>query len=91
MNKILIESQEGGLYSTPPALSMISVLSSAASQSIQNVQTLQRFLSPLYHWEVSNVLGTGTYVYIILVKVASTAVVSKFLYAYLFMCNDDAD
>ena len=48
MNKILIESQEGVLFSTPPMLGVISMLSSTASQSIQNVQTLQRFSSPLY-------------------------------------------
>ena len=48
MNKILIESQEGVLYSTPPVLGVLFMLSSTASQSIQNVQTLQQFSSPLY-------------------------------------------
>ena len=48
MNKILIESQEGVLYSTPPVLSLIFMLSSAALQSIQDFQTLQWFSSPLY-------------------------------------------
>ena len=48
MNKTLLESQEGVLYFTSLALSMISAISSVASHSVQNPQTLQRFLSPLY-------------------------------------------
>ena len=48
MNKTVLESQEGVLYFTSPALSMISAISSVASHSVQNPQTLQRFLSPLY-------------------------------------------
>ena len=48
MDKTLLESQEGVLYFTPPALSEISTLSSAALQLVQNPQTLQLFLSPLY-------------------------------------------
>ena len=49
MNITLLESQEGVLYFTSLALSMISAISSVASHSVQNPQTLQRFLSPLYH------------------------------------------
>ena len=49
MNKTLLESQEGVLYFTSLALSMISAISSVASHSVQNPQTLQRFLSPLYN------------------------------------------
>ena len=48
MNKTLLESQEGVLYFTSLALSMISTISSVASHSVQNPQTLQRFLNPLY-------------------------------------------
>ena len=48
MNKTLLESQEGVLYFTSLALSMISAISSVALHSVQNPQTLQRFLSPLY-------------------------------------------
>ena len=48
MNKTLLESQEGVPYFTSPALSMISAISSVALHSVQNPQTLQRFLSPLY-------------------------------------------
>ena len=48
MNKTLLESQDGVLYFTSLALSMISTISSVASHSVQNPQTLQRFLSPLY-------------------------------------------
>ena len=48
MNKTLLESQEGVRYFTSLALSMISTISSVASHSVQNPQTLQRFLSPLY-------------------------------------------
>ena len=50
MNKTLLERQEGVLYFTSLALSMISTISSVASHSVQNPQTLQRFLSPLYNW-----------------------------------------
>ena len=62
MNKTLIESQEGVLYSTPPVPSVISMLSSAALQSIQNFQTLQRFLSPLYVNRFSVQAPPGTYI-----------------------------
>ena len=48
MNKTLLESQEGVLYFTSLALSMISTISTIASHSVQNPQTLQWFLSPLY-------------------------------------------
>ena len=48
MNKVLLESHEGVLYSIPPTLSEISTLSSVALQPVPNPQTLQRFLSPLY-------------------------------------------
>ena len=58
MNKALLESQEGVLYFITLALSDIFTLSSAASQSAHNSQTLQGFLSPLYlkelEYEVSS-------------------------------------
>ena len=47
MNKTLLESQGGVLYFTSLVLSMVSAISSVASHSVQNPQTLQRFLSPL--------------------------------------------
>src|SRR6267154_452642 len=43
-----LESQDQLLYLTPPTLSIILTSSSATSQPLQNCQTLQRFLSPLY-------------------------------------------
>src|SRR6267154_953161 len=43
-----LESQDQLLYLTPPTLSIILTLSGATSQPLQNCQTLQRFLSPLY-------------------------------------------
>ena len=48
MNKILLESQEGVHYFTSLTLSIISTISSIASHLVQNPQTLQQFLSPLY-------------------------------------------
>ena len=53
MNKTLLESQEGVLYYTSLALSMISAISSVALHLVQNPQTLQRFLSPLYNTTIS--------------------------------------
>ena len=53
MNKTLLESQEVVLYFTSLVLSMIFAISSVASHSVQNPQTLQRFLSPLYKREAS--------------------------------------
>ena len=47
MNKKMLESQEGVLYFITLVLSDISMLSSGASQSAHNAQTLQGFLSPL--------------------------------------------
>src|SRR6201996_853305 len=49
MNKPLLESQEGVLYFTTLALSEIPTLSSAASQSAQNSQTLQGVFEPTVH------------------------------------------
>src|SRR6267154_742830 len=48
MIKQPLESQDELLYLTPPTLSIILTLSSTTSQPLQNCQTLQRFLSPLY-------------------------------------------
>ena len=48
MIKIPIESQDQILQSTQPALSVIPMLLSATSHAMQNSQTLQQFLSPLY-------------------------------------------
>ena len=48
MNKTLLESQEGLRYLTSVSLSEVSTLASAASQSVQNSQTLPGFLSSLY-------------------------------------------
>jgi hypothetical protein len=57
MIKRPLESQEQLLYLTLPMLSIILTPSSATSQPLQNCQTLQQFLSPLYmsilfygHW-----------------------------------------
>src|SRR6267154_590244 len=44
----LLESQNQLLYLTLPTLSIILTPSSATSQPLQNCQTLQWFLSPLY-------------------------------------------
>src|SRR6267154_4793502 len=44
----LLESQDQLLYLTPHPLSIILTPSGATSQPLQNCQTLQRFLSPLY-------------------------------------------
>jgi hypothetical protein len=54
MNQILLESQEGVFYLTPPTLSKVFMLSSTALQYIQNIKTLQCFLSPLYYRSFSN-------------------------------------
>src|SRR6267154_1825624 len=43
-----LESQDQLLYLIPPTLSIILTPLSATSQPLQNCQTLQRFLSPLY-------------------------------------------
>src|SRR6267154_4598133 len=43
-----LESQDQLPYLTSPTLSIILTLSSATSQLLQNCQTLQQFLSPLY-------------------------------------------
>jgi hypothetical protein len=43
-----LESQDQLLYLTPPMLSIILTSLSATSQPLQNCQTLQQFLSPLY-------------------------------------------
>jgi hypothetical protein len=43
-----LESQEGVLYFLSVMLSVISTLYSTTLQIIQNCQTLQCFLSPLY-------------------------------------------
>src|SRR6267154_6705933 len=43
-----LESQDQLLYLTPPTLNIILTLSSTTLQPLQNCQTLQRFLSPLY-------------------------------------------
>src|SRR6267154_5791809 len=43
-----LESQDQLLYLTSPTLSIILTPSSATSQPLQNCQTLQWFLSPLY-------------------------------------------
>jgi len=43
-----LESQDQLLYFTPPTLSIILTSSSATSQPLQNCQSLQWFLSPLY-------------------------------------------
>ena len=48
MNNTLLESQDEVLQFTSLALSAISTLMSAVLQSVQNTQTLQHFLSPLY-------------------------------------------
>ena len=48
MNKGLLERQEAGLYPTLPMLSVIFTLLSATLRVLQNMQTLQQFLSPLY-------------------------------------------
>ena len=50
MNKTLLEVQDRVLYFTTLALSEISMLSSSALQSVQDTQTLQGFLSPLYYY-----------------------------------------
>src|SRR6267154_510748 len=47
-----LESQDQLLYLTSPTLSIILTLSSTTSQPLQNCQTLQRFLSPLYIGEI---------------------------------------
>ena len=57
MNKTLIESQEGVLYSTPPVLSIIFMLSSVALQSIQNFQHCNGFRA---HCNYSNFEATYT-------------------------------
>src|SRR6267154_2838823 len=48
MIKRPLESQDQLLYLTSPVLSIILTPSSATSQPLQNCQTLQWFLSPLY-------------------------------------------
>src|SRR6267154_2034106 len=48
MIKRPLESQDQLLYLTPPTLSIILTPSGATSQPLQNCQTLQWFLSPLY-------------------------------------------
>ena len=48
MNKTLLESQDKVLYFASLALSELSTLTSTVLQSVQNTQTLQHFLSPLY-------------------------------------------
>jgi len=51
-----LESQDQLLYLTLPTLSIILTLSSTISQPLQNCQTLQWFLSPLYNVDLTRCL-----------------------------------